>query len=67
MGRLVLENQKDAKFEKELRRKERRLEDIRKDLSDIQRKLSKLSKPRAGAAPATADQAAEGGSKVERV
>lgn len=67
MGRLVLENQKDAKFEKELRRKERRLEDVRKDLSDIQRKLSKLSKPRAGAAPATADQAAEGGSKVERV
>ncbi|MGB1161001.1 MAG: DUF349 domain-containing protein [Alphaproteobacteria bacterium] len=46
MGRLVLENKKDPKFEKELRRKERRLEDLRKDLADIQRKLSKLSRNR---------------------
>lgn len=42
MGRLILENKKDPKFEKELQRKERRLNDLRKDLSDIQRKLSKL-------------------------
>ena len=46
MGRLVLENKKDPKFEKELRRKERRLEELRKDLADIQRKLSKLSRTR---------------------
>lgn len=47
MGKLVLENQKDPKFEKELKRKERRLADLRKDLSDIQRKLAKLSKIKA--------------------
>ena len=53
MGRLVLENQSDAKFEKELRRKERRLESLQKDLSDIQRKLKKLSnaKSKAGSEP----------------
>lgn len=47
MGKLVLENKPDPKFEKELKRKERRLGDLRKDLSDIQRKLSKLSKTKA--------------------
>ena len=56
MGQLVLENQKDPKFAKELRRKERRLEELRKDASDIQRKLAKLSKTKAerdeAAAPA---------------
>ncbi|MGB1147049.1 MAG: DUF349 domain-containing protein, partial [Alphaproteobacteria bacterium] len=51
MGRLVLEKQKDPKFEKELRRKERRLEDLRKDLSDIQRKLGKISKSKAERSP----------------
>lgn len=43
IGQMVLENQSDPKFAKELRRKERRLEELRKDLSDIQRKLKKLS------------------------
>ena len=50
MGKLVLEQKGDPKFEKELRRKERRLEGLRKDLSDIQRKLAKLSKTK-NAAP----------------
>ena len=57
IGKLVLENTKDAKFEKELKRKERRLVDLRKDLSDIQRKLSKLSKTKApSAAEAKSEQ-----------
>lgn len=44
LGRMVLEQQPDPKFAKDLKRKEQRLDKLRQDLADIQRKLGKMSK-----------------------